>query len=403
VSTPGCPPDTESATLRIPTPGNEGRFARFELISWWDQQRLARAKILVIGAGALGNEILKNLALIGAGRVLVADMDRIENSNLSRSVLYRAEDCGQFKAEVACRAARELYPEMRVEPFVGNVVHDLGWGVYLWADVIIGGLDNREARVAINSASRYAGRTWIDGAIEVLNGVTRVFAPSGPCYECTMNPTDWKMIEERRSCALLSREEMNEGKVPTTPTTASMIAGLQVQEALKILHGLDPIAGKGFVLNGLSGESYLVQYPEKPDCDAHERYERLERLPDGVADVTIGALLERAAKDLSGQAVIDLRRDVISALACPSCGQRDEIFRSLGAVTEEEGRCPKCRTMRAPELLHTLGLEPGLEERTFADIGVPPFDGVTARKGESTITYLFEGDAPAVLRSLREE
>src|ERR1700712_2851419 len=76
----------------------EDRFHRFKLIGWWDQRKLAGAKVLVIGAGALGNEIVKNLALLGVGNVLIADMDRIENSNLSRSVLYRAGDNGQYKA-----------------------------------------------------------------------------------------------------------------------------------------------------------------------------------------------------------------------------------------------------------------------------------------------------------------
>jgi len=66
----------------------EDRFHRFSLIGWWDQQKLKAAKVLVIGAGALGNEIVKNLALLGVGNVLIADMDRIENSNLSRSVLF---------------------------------------------------------------------------------------------------------------------------------------------------------------------------------------------------------------------------------------------------------------------------------------------------------------------------
>ena len=67
-----------STTIEI---ADDDRFARFRLISWWDQQRLAQAKFLVIGAGALGNEILKNLALLGVGNVLVADRDQIENSN----------------------------------------------------------------------------------------------------------------------------------------------------------------------------------------------------------------------------------------------------------------------------------------------------------------------------------
>src|SRR3954466_7658688 len=97
----------------------QDRFHRFKLIGWWDQRKLAEAKVVVIGAGALGNEILKNLALLGVGNVLVAAMDRIENSNLSRSVLYRATDNGQFKATVAARAAKDIYPEMKVAAFNG--------------------------------------------------------------------------------------------------------------------------------------------------------------------------------------------------------------------------------------------------------------------------------------------
>src|SRR6516225_4840179 len=84
----------------------EDRFHRFRLIGWWDQARLRRARVLVIGAGALGNEIIKNLALLGVGTLFIADLDRVENSNLSRSVLYRADDRGRFKAAVAARAAR---------------------------------------------------------------------------------------------------------------------------------------------------------------------------------------------------------------------------------------------------------------------------------------------------------
>src|SRR5438067_5005283 len=233
------PPDV----VRIDPDAGEDRFARFRLIGWWDQDRLRRAKVLVVGAGALGNEILKNLALLGVGRVVVIDLDRVANSNLSRSVLFREADCGRPKAEVVAERAKDIFPEMLVRPVADNVVYNLGLGVYRWADVILGGLDNREARVAINQSAARAGKVWIDGAIERLDGVARVFHPAtGPCYECTMSEVDWKMLEARRSCALLTRHEMEHGKVPTTPTTASIVAGIQVQEAIKYLHGLDVIA-----------------------------------------------------------------------------------------------------------------------------------------------------------------
>jgi adenylyltransferase/sulfurtransferase len=383
-----------------------GRFSRFELISWWEQPRLAGAKLLVVGAGALGNEIIKDCALAGVGNLLVADMDRVENSNLSRSVLFREADNGRYKAEVACESARGIYPDVAIHPFVGNVVHDLGLGAYFWADVVIGGLDNREARVAINSGAMFAAKPWVDGAIEVLNGVARVFAPGdGPCYECTMSETDWKMLESRRSCALLTRDDLDEGKVPTTPTTASVIAGLQVQEAIKIVHGLESIAGKGIVFNGLAGDTYLVEYKRKPDCMGHERCAKLERLGRGVADLTVGELLARARGELGDRAVIGLSRDVVSALACPGCGASEEVYRSLGKVTEKEGKCPACGELRFPETLLTLGIEEDPEARareglTLAEVGVPPFDVVTARAGERTVSYMFDGDAGEVLGPL---
>src|SRR5437763_405877 len=89
----------------------EDRYARHRLMDWWDQKRLADAKVLVAGAGAIGNEVLKNLALLGVGHILVVDFDRVELSNLTRSVLFRDSDIGQSKARIAAERAREINPD----------------------------------------------------------------------------------------------------------------------------------------------------------------------------------------------------------------------------------------------------------------------------------------------------
>ena len=166
--------ETDQGTvLKISTGQQENRFSRFELIRWWDQSCLKNARVLVIGAGALGNEIIKNLALVGIGNILLVDFDQIEPSNLSRSVLFRESDRGRNKADVAAERARELFPEINIRPLCVNAVTDLGLGVFYWADVILGGLDNREARLAINQNAFRSGKSWIDGAIEGLSGVAR--------------------------------------------------------------------------------------------------------------------------------------------------------------------------------------------------------------------------------------
>src|SRR5258705_9506932 len=103
----------------------------------------------VSGAGALGNEVVKNLGLLGAGNVIIADMDRVELSNLSRSVLFRESDEGSLKADCAAKSARQIYGSMNVKALNGNVLADLGLGYFRWADVVIGALDNREASVFV--------------------------------------------------------------------------------------------------------------------------------------------------------------------------------------------------------------------------------------------------------------
>ena len=377
---------------------DEGRFHRQELIEWWDQGRLSRARVLVIGAGALGNEIIKNLALVGAGAVFVADMDRIELSNLARSVLFREEDIGRNKAEAASERAKSICPEMRVQPFVGNIVHDLGAGVFHWADIVICGLDNREARVAVNRICLKMGRPWIDGAIEGLGGVARIFLPdSGACYECTMNETDWQMLEARRSCALLGRREMEAGRTPTTATSSSIVAGFQCQEMLKYLHGLAVEGGTGLVINGQMNDVYAVSYQRKDDCWAHETLDEVVELQYDSRGVTISEILDRARDDLGQDATLELSREILHELECMNCGERETVLLSLGKVTEDDALCAQCGKARFPRLVHGVGDGGDWLERTPAEMGLPPFDVFVSRSGQCAVGYLLAGDAESVL------
>jgi adenylyltransferase/sulfurtransferase len=378
----------------------DDRFHRFRLIGWWDQQRLARAKVLVIGAGALGNEIVKNLALLGVGHLLIADLDRIENSNLSRSVLYRERDNGRPKAEVAAQAARDLYPQVRAHAFDGNVVHDLGLGVFRWADVVIAGLDNREARLAINRNCWKVDRPWIDGAIEQIQGCARVFVPDGPCYECTMSAIDWQILEKRRSCNLLTRAEMEGGRTPTTPTIASVIAGVQCQEAVKLLHGLPTIAGRGWHFEGLSGETYTVEYQRKEECYSHDTLDEVIPLDVGAGGITAGELLARARKLLGEQAELELARDVLSRLVCRACGAAEDVYASLSKVRVDRAACPSCSQTRDVETFFKIrGDEPFLD-RKLGELGVPAYDIVIARSAERSVGFELSADAAQVLGPL---
>lgn len=380
----------------------EGCFSRFRLIGWWDQEKIRSARVLVIGAGALGNEMLKNLALLGFANIVVVDMDVIDATNLSRSILYRSTDVGKRKVDVAAEATRNIFPEARVHPINANVVHGLGLGLFGWADVVLAGLDNREARLWINRACWKMNRPWIDGAIEGINGVARAFLPgTPPCYECTLGETDWEILNRRMSCNLLLLENDTEGKVATTPTISSVIAGLQVQEAVKLLHGLPVLAGRGFIFEGLNHTSYRVEYTENADCMSHYSFAEIISLPNASQEMTLAQLHERAQHDLNSKNVIlEFSRDVIHKLSCPRCGAEEELFFAVGKVTYAQGRCAADGQMRTVITVHSYSGTETYGNRTLDQLGLPLFDVFSARSNEREIAYLMAGDQKAVLGQL---
>jgi adenylyltransferase/sulfurtransferase len=378
---------------------HEDRFSRFRLIPWWDQKKLQSARVLVIGAGALGNEILKNLVLLGFERIVIVDLDKIEESNLSRSILYRSSDVGSYKAEAAARSVLTLAPNVKVKPLVANVVQDCGLGIFAWSDVIIAGLDNREARLWINRCAWKMNRPWIDGAIEGINGVAKVFvAGAAPCYECTLGETDWKLLEQRMSCNLLLREANTEGKVATTPTISSVIAGIEVQEAVKLLHGMPTLAGSGFVFEGLNHTSYKVEYTANPDCMSHFTYESVTELARKSSDWTLEDLRRRGVEDLDApDVVVEFTRDIVRELECPACGAKEEIFAPVGSIKYEQGRCPRDGEMRVVKTIHSYDGSEDFGKRSLDKLGLPLFDVFTVRTAENEKAYLMAGDRSAVL------
>jgi adenylyltransferase/sulfurtransferase len=373
----------------------EGRFARLEAIEWWDQALLARSKILIVGAGALGNEVIKNLALLGVGHVAIADMDRVELSNLSRSVLFRETDEGKFKAECAARAARQIFGGMETTALVGNILADVGLGWFRWADCVIGALDNREARVFVNSACARVGRPWMDGGIEVLQGVARgFFPPRTACYECTMGRTDWELLNRRRSCSLLARRALAQRGTPTTPTTASVIGAIQAQETVKWLHGRDTLLGRGFVFDGAEHSSYTTRYPIDPECPWHETPAPIETSPQFNAETRLADIWRAAERRLGGLDALDLAREIVERVECPACGRHEEVFQPAEKIQEDQLHCRACGAETAAVFLHSLGRGHAALEKSAHETGLPARDILWARHGGHTLGFELSGDPP---------
>ena len=389
--------DDEVILIEIPDTASD-RYATFSFISWWEQQRVRSSSVMIVGAGALGNEVAKDLALMGIGKLFIVDFDTVEASNLSRSVLFRAEDSCKPKASTLAQAVKQLNPDVAVQSFHGDVNYELGLGVLRRMDVIIGCLDNRQARLSLNRFCWQLNQPWVDGAIETLLGFARVFWPGrGACYECTLTSRDYQLINMRLSCGLLARTNLLQGKVPTTPTAASVIGALQAQEALKILHGLPVEPGVSLVFNGLTNDFYKTRLPVREDCLSHASLDEIVELPEATAATTTPAeLLAAARARLGSQARLSLGFDLVTGLHCRRCQAHTDLIRPLHLLTEQDALCPTCQDARAPELLSEMDdAQHPIARLPLAQLGVPRLAILTAYTAERSLGLELSGDAAA--------
>lgn len=398
-------PDPKSSTTNASNEtmviDDNDRYSRLRLIGWWEQEKIAAAKVMVVGAGALGNEVLKNLALLGLGQVYLIDFDEIQDSNLTRSVLFREHHRGQPKSTVAAAAAMELNSDCNIHPMYGNVLTDIGLGLVEEMALVICCVDNREARLWINRMCWKTSTPWIDGGIQEINGVAKVFMPpEGSCYECAMTENDYRLISLRYSCPLLRQEDIQQGKVPTAPTIASIIGGMQVQEALKLIHDLPAAEGQALVFNGAANRFYKTNFVRREDCLSHETYEGVTSLPLSAAESTAADLFD-AAFDLLKQdhpeinrddIQLQLDRDFLTNLACRGCSSKRAINEPICKVGSSEGVCETCQQPLQPETVCEVSATDDLAKRTLAGLGIPSFDIVKLSHEEDEFYFRLDGD-----------
>ncbi|AXG72389.1 sulfur carrier protein ThiS adenylyltransferase [Kordia sp. SMS9] len=322
---------------------------RQERISWWSQDKLKNAKIMVVGAGAIGNETLKNLALLGIGNIFIVDFDTINTSNLSRTVLFRKDDVGKKKAEVAAKRVKELAfnDDINIDWFHGDLVWELGTGIYDEMDLVLGCLDNVEARMSINRQCWLTKTPWIDsGMYELGLRVEFYHPPQLPCYECNLTPNQLANSNKRYSCDQAKLKAFEEDKMPTTQITSAIVSAIQVQEAVKFLCGQEVAIGKKIYFQGKNNDFDIFSKNINESCTAHASYPNVTELSLDV-HIKLKDFLEHITQDeFSGEgASLDFRgdRSFIKSVSCRTCDSQIKLMRPTFRIDAEEFICKKCK------------------------------------------------------------
>jgi len=255
----------------VTTRKGEDRFDRSKRIPWFDLDRTQGARVLVVGAGALGNEVVKNLVLSGVRCLTLVDMDRVVRSNLNRCVFFTPEDArgNRLKVEAVADGAARLDDglEIRTE---AQRIEDLGEGIFRDKDVVVGCLDNLATRVHVNANTYWLGTPYVDGGTMGLMGkVHAVVPPDTGCVECTLNSSHYRIIEQRYSCTGVDTTFV-EPKLASEVTTTSVVAAVQSREVMKLINGRrDLVISNLFYYDGNRNVSDVLQVAINPDCPNH--------------------------------------------------------------------------------------------------------------------------------------
>ncbi len=219
----------------------------------------------------------------------------------------------------------------------------------------------------------------------------------GACYECTLTEQARRDLALRYSCPLLARQNILLGKVPTTPTIASIIGAMQSQEALKLIHDMEVEAGSVTHFNGLTNQMHTTAYTHQEDCESHWIYGEIRELPLQAGTATFKDLLGIIQLDLGPEAALELDQEIVLELECAACQTRESILKPMSQVSFEAAHCPNCGQMREVKMTHQIRGEEPFLDRTLASLGVPPLQILRAHNAEEYRFYELTGDLAEAL------
>lgn len=218
------------------------------------QQKLLDATVLVLGCGGLGAAALPYLAAAGVGRLLIADHDTVDDTNLQRQITYTEADIGQAKAATMAGYLKRLNADCRVETY-GRLDEDGLRRLLPQCGVALDCSDNFAARQALNAAACATRTPLVSGAAVRFEGQVAVYRPDQdgqPCYAC-----------------LFDGEQADDGACATFGVFAPLVGIIgttQAAEALKILMGLPAESGVLRCYHTLSGEWQHFRLRQNPEC-----------------------------------------------------------------------------------------------------------------------------------------
>ncbi len=237
---------------------NEKYIRQIMLFGEDGQEKLRRAKVFVAGAGGLGSPVSTYLAVAGVGKIILADFDSVDLSNLNRQFLHHEKDIGREKIKSAEEKLLSMNPEIKVETIREKITDENAGSIVPPCDLIIDALDNFDTRHVLNRLAVERNIPLIHGAVSGYRGqATTIIPGKTPCL-CCIFPSSFK-------------KEV----FPVLGTTPGVIGSIQANEAIKYLTGQGKLLENRLLLwDGLScsfSELNVNKTENCPVCGTKQR------------------------------------------------------------------------------------------------------------------------------------
>jgi len=266
------------------------------------QEKLAAARVLVVGAGGLGSPAALYLAAAGCGTLGLLDGDRVELSNLQRQVLFATADLGRSKAEAGGEHLARLNPEIRVIAHPLELRAANAREILSGYDLVLDGTDRLSARYLINDACVLLRRPLVSAAIHRFEGQLLTYLPGrGPCYRCA--------FPQGAGAAVASCAEA--GVLGVLP---GVLGTLQATEAIKLIIGAgEPLSGRLLTYDALEMRFSEFRIARRPDCAVCGEAPSITELRDAAPEPAPGGVRRLSAtglRELLAQGAAPLLVDV---------------------------------------------------------------------------------------------
>ncbi|WP_073098067.1 HesA/MoeB/ThiF family protein [Leeuwenhoekiella marinoflava] len=214
------------------------------------QQKLAEARVLIIGVGGLGCALLPYLVASGIGKLGIVDGDRVDESNLHRQILFSNKSIGKFKVEEAQAFLKKQNPSCNITVDTEYLTGKNALQLFEKYDLIVDATDRIGIRYLINDAAVLTGKPFVYGSIHRFEGQVSVFNyNNGPTYRCL-----FPEAAEVPSCA----------EAGVLGTNVGLIGMMQAQEVMKIILGSgNVLSGELLIYNTLTASQHKFQFSKK--------------------------------------------------------------------------------------------------------------------------------------------